>query len=149
MNNLTFRKATHAQCTHQVVRVVNFIKAGLRSKKSTAMLILDCERAFDTVWHHELIHKLLVMGFPIYLCKIVLSFLWKRIFQVKVNHHLSNEEVMPAGVPQASTLSHLPNSQRLFFSSVCGWYRSSYNYLSGKRRWKASLKWIEKHIPLL
>jgi hypothetical protein len=41
---------------HQVQRIVKFIKNGFRQKLSTGMLLLDIEKAYDTVWHDGLTH---------------------------------------------------------------------------------------------
>ena len=69
------------------------------------MVLLDVEKAFDNVWHNGLIHKLFQFGFPLYLVKIVKSFLTGRSFKVLVNGTSSDLQVIPAGVPQDSVLA--------------------------------------------
>ena len=44
------------------------------------------------------------LNFPLYLCNIVLSFLFDRCFQVHVNNGISNPVFYKAGVPQGSVL---------------------------------------------
>lgn len=80
------------------------------------MLTLDCERAFDTVWHQGLIFKLDQMNFPSYIVKVVMSYLNERNFQVKVNSTLSDTKHIKAGVPQGGILS--PILYTLFVSDI-------------------------------
>jgi hypothetical protein len=44
------------------------------------MLLLDIEKAFETVWHEALLHKLLVNGCDIILARLIFSFLKNRSF---------------------------------------------------------------------
>lgn len=91
--------------THQVKRVVNFIKNNKRSRRSTGLILLDIEKAFDSVWHDGLIYKLNSYGFPKYLIKLVKSFVTDRKFLVAINGTFSSLKCIPAGVPQGSCLS--------------------------------------------
>ncbi|XP_058448904.1 uncharacterized protein LOC131428864 [Malaya genurostris] len=90
--------------THQLQRVVNIIDRNKHVAKSTAMALLDVEKAFDNVWHEGLIYKMYRYNFPVYLIKIVQNYLSGRSFKVSVNGTLSNGFVVPAGVPQGSIL---------------------------------------------
>lgn len=90
--------------THQVKRVCNFVQNSFACKKSTALVLLDIEKAFDTVWHNGLIFKLIKLGFPSHLIKIIKSFLDARSFRVFVNNNGSDSKEVPAGVPQGSVL---------------------------------------------
>lgn len=92
---------------HQILRVFKAIKQNKSDRKSTGMILLDIEKAFDTVWHDGLIYKLLKHDVPLYICKILKSFLTDRSFVVQVGQALSNEKHIPAGVPQGSILSPL------------------------------------------
>lgn len=66
---------TGKSCTHQLFRLTNIIKDNLISRKSTGLLSLDLKAAFDSVWHQGLLHKLYILRFPIYLIKLIQSFL--------------------------------------------------------------------------
>lgn len=66
---------------------------------------MDIEKAFDSIWHKGLIYKLNKFNFPIYLIKIINSFLSDRSFKVILNDTLSIEKEIPAGVPQGAILS--------------------------------------------
>ncbi|GFV25690.1 probable RNA-directed DNA polymerase from transposon X-element [Trichonephila clavipes] len=37
--------------SHQLLRVVEYIKTGFRDRKSTGAVFLDIQKAFDRVWH--------------------------------------------------------------------------------------------------
>lgn len=91
--------------THQLARVNKIIKENLKNKKSTGMLVLDVEKAFDSVWHNGLIHKLMNINTPHYLVKNIQSFLSNRTFKVHINEESSASMGIPAGVPQGSCLS--------------------------------------------
>jgi len=74
-------------------------------KKSTGMIILDIEKAFDTIWHDGLLHKLLALKFPIVIIKLIQSFLADRSYYVNLFDSKSNYFGLPAGLPQGSALS--------------------------------------------
>ena len=69
---------------HQVKRIVNLITKNKSERKSTGVVLLDIEKAFDSVWHDGLIYKLNMFGFPIYLQKLIQSFLSERSFVLKI-----------------------------------------------------------------
>lgn len=69
------------------------------------MLTFDVEKAFDGVWHKGLLHKMFILKFPLYLVKLVKSFLSNRSFFVSINDEKSNIFNIVAGVPQGSVLS--------------------------------------------
>ena len=73
--------------------------------RSVCCYWVDIEKAFDTIWHEGLLHKLLVFGFPVPLIKIVQSFLSGRHFYVSVFDGCSEMFSIPAGLPQGSSLS--------------------------------------------
>lgn len=106
----------HHSTTHQVCRVSNMIKRNKRRRKSTGMLLLDIEKAFDSVWHKGLVYKLMKFAVPDYLCKLIKSFLSERKFKTSVNGSISSARDIPAGVPQGSVLS--PLLYTLFTSDV-------------------------------
>ncbi len=91
----------------QIRRIINIIADNKKLRKSTGMILIDMEKAFDTVWHDGLLHKLWKFGTPTYLIKLIASFLRDRSFVVEVNGKKSSAKTMPAGLAQGSVLSPL------------------------------------------
>ncbi|GFT14981.1 putative RNA-directed DNA polymerase from transposon BS [Trichonephila clavipes] len=50
--------------THQLLRVVKYIKEGNNMGQCTAAVFLDIEKAFDRVWHTGLLFKLINYNIP-------------------------------------------------------------------------------------
>lgn len=92
---------------HQINRIKNKIVTNKYNKKSTGIILLDIEKAFDSVWHNGLIYKLIKTNLPTYLCKILADFLDNRSYIVSVNNTFSPTKPIPAGLPQGSILSPL------------------------------------------
>lgn len=90
---------------HQIKRIEKMVQANKISRKSTGVILLDIEKAFDSVWHNGIIFKLNEFKFPIYLQKIIRSFLEKRCFSVHIHDGISTLREICAGVPQGSVLS--------------------------------------------
>ena len=90
--------------TQQIKRIVNHVKQNLRDQKSTGLILLDIEKAFDSVWHNGLIYKLINFQFPLFLIKIIKCFLFQRHFCVYLNDEYSDILEVPAGVPQGSVI---------------------------------------------
>ena len=97
-------KSKHST-SQQVLRITETVSLRFNENKSTAMTLLDIQRAFDTVWHEALLHKIKLNEFSNYLVKIVASFLQNRVSFVTVNKGKSERFPIPAGVPQGSPLS--------------------------------------------
>lgn len=90
---------------HQLLRVTQFIHNSLSKKHSTGMLTFDIEKAFDSVWHKGLLHKLFKLKVPLYLIKIISSFISNRSFFVSISDSDSPTYNIVAGLPQGSVLS--------------------------------------------
>ncbi|KAL1130654.1 hypothetical protein AAG570_011896 [Ranatra chinensis] len=57
--------------THQLSRVVSHVSEHMKSGQATAMVSLDCEKAYDTVRTNGLLFRLTEYKFPISLIKLV------------------------------------------------------------------------------
>ncbi|GFX02155.1 RNA-directed DNA polymerase from mobile element jockey [Trichonephila clavipes] len=68
--------------SHQLLRVVEYVKTGFAENKSTGAVFLDIQKAFDRVWHYGLFYKLIRTNTPPYLIKIIKFFLENRNFSV-------------------------------------------------------------------
>ena len=93
--------------TQQILRITEHTSHNFNLNRSTGLVLLDIEKAFDSVWHDALIHKLYSLKFPIFLVKIVQSYLCDRKAFVEFNGKNSDRFDIPAGVPQGSLLSPL------------------------------------------
>ncbi len=74
-------------------------------KKQVFMVLRDVARAFDKVWHNSLTYKLLRLGLPTILEKILCNF-WDNIkAKISIGKEYSKEITLLSGVPQGSVLS--------------------------------------------
>lgn len=101
---------------HQIMRIVENISFGFNMNKSTAMLLLDLRKAFDTVWHDGLVHKLIKYKYPNYLVKLIYSYLRNRSAFVTLHSASSSSFEVLSGVPQGSLLS--PHLFNLFLNDI-------------------------------
>jgi hypothetical protein len=69
------------------------------------MVFLDVEKAFESVWHDGLLHKLVIFICYLYLTKIIASFCSGRSFHVSVNQTDSATHPIPYDVAQGAILS--------------------------------------------
>ncbi|GFW41662.1 RNA-directed DNA polymerase from mobile element jockey [Trichonephila clavipes] len=50
--------------SHQLLRMVEYVKTGFAENKSTGAVFLDIQKAFDRVWHYGLLYKLIRTNTP-------------------------------------------------------------------------------------
>ncbi|KAL9699007.1 hypothetical protein quinque_002448 [Culex quinquefasciatus] len=67
------------------------VKRGFLAGKSTGMILLDVEKAYDSVWQDAVVYKLFRSNLQPFLVKIVESFLTKRSFTVTDPRIATNE----------------------------------------------------------
>jgi hypothetical protein len=102
-NQFGFRKCYST--TLQCMRLADHMTLNFNNKMSTAAVFLDIGKAFNTTWHHGLLHKLSKLQFSTSAIKLSISFLMKQKFRVSVEGKMSTPRHMQAGVPQDSILS--------------------------------------------
>ncbi|GFX35375.1 RNA-directed DNA polymerase from mobile element jockey [Trichonephila clavipes] len=90
--------------THQLLRVVVYIKDGIDRHQYTAAVFLDIQKAFDRVWHTGLLFKLIMYKIPPPLIFLLKSYISDRSFTVKINRTFSQVRPAKAGVAQGSIL---------------------------------------------
>jgi hypothetical protein len=108
-------RARHST-TQQIMRIVETVSLRFNENKSTAMTLLDIEKAFDSVWHEALLHKIHSYGFPMYIVKIISSFLTNRHSFVAIGKASSFSYAVTAGTPQGSPMS--PPLFNIFMNSI-------------------------------
>ena len=77
----------------------------LETGKETLAVALDISKAFDQVWHKNLLAKLPAFGFRPTLHKWIESFLTNRSIKVVVDGMSPESFSSNAGVPQGSAIS--------------------------------------------
>ncbi|GFT23446.1 RNA-directed DNA polymerase from mobile element jockey [Trichonephila clavipes] len=89
--------------SHQLLRVVEFIKEGNNNDECTAAVFLDIQKAFDRVWHTGLLFKLITYKIPPPLIFLINSYISDRSFSVKIKTYQLKK--IRAGVAQGSILA--------------------------------------------
>jgi len=130
---------------HQLKRLTDHVKAGFALRgnriRSTGMILMDVERAFDRVWHAGLLKKMIDFNCPRYLVSLTHSFLVNREFIVSVEGQRSTSKAIPFGLPQGAVISPtlyniyiadapqtILNCERGFFADDTGLWASAVKY---------------------
>ena len=90
-----------------LVEVTNHIYKLMDQKKHIALLSLDLSKAFDSISHQLLLHKLQAMGLDENSINWIKSYLTSRQQQLKFKNYMSTTTPVEAGVPQGSILGPL------------------------------------------
>jgi len=88
----------------QLLRITELFALEINKKRHTAMVLLDLQKAFDSVWHQGLLYKLHTINLPENIIKILRSYLTDRSFKVSFCGEMSEAYGIRAGVPQGSVL---------------------------------------------
>ena len=104
-------KSTTLQLVYLFYRWLQALEKG----HNIAAVFLDFKKAFDSVWHHGLLHKLLTCGIsPHKSVTWIPSYLTNRQISVKVRNTFSEFQPITRGVPQGSHLAQ-------YFSLCSSW----------------------------
>ena len=110
-NQYGFREA-HS-CEHAIGKVINGIVKGLENKKTSACVLLDLSKAFDTIEHGIMLEKLSLYSIRGNALAWFKSYLSDRTLRVKcrtvgsTDIHTSDEYSVKYGTPQGSCLGPL------------------------------------------
>jgi hypothetical protein len=91
----------------QLARLTDCVTHGFNENKHTGLVLLDMEKAYDSVWVEGLIYKLISFEVPEYLIAVLDSYLTGRSLAVTVDGCLSPTKWTTAGIPQGAVLSPL------------------------------------------
>ena len=100
-----FRKSHSTETC--LMYLTDLIRNEVDTGKFCGMVLLDLQKAFDTVDHSILIIKLKAMGFGEVALRWIRSYLSNRVQMVDINGTLSGVKEMRWGVPQGSILGPL------------------------------------------
>ena len=98
------------RCTEdQVLKLSQSVLDGFQCKKPkrTVLALLDFSRAYDTVWHADLLDSMMKKGVPIRYIRWIKAFLTNRQYRVRLGEGQSKNRLFRQGVPQGSVLSPL------------------------------------------
>lgn len=124
----------------QIFSSVHFYTEQINQKGNTDVIYMDLAKAFDSVCHEKLIHKLKGYGFSGNLLQFLKNFLQNRLQSVKIGRYFSKEFKVKSGVPQGTVLgpllfslyindsvNELKNSEILLFADDCKIYKGIKN----------------------
>ena len=83
------------------------ILQGFNQGMLTGMILIDLQKAFDTINHNIFLKKLKILGFSNSAVDWYRSYLENRTFLVSVETELSNAGKLECGVPQGSIIGPL------------------------------------------
>lgn len=89
----------------QTARIVEEAMINNNTKKTTALALLDLEKAYDTIWQKALLYKMEKLRVPRYIIKLTASYIENRTIQVKIDDIKSEKKLLIEGLPQGSILS--------------------------------------------
>ena len=93
--------------TLQLLDCLNFMTEHIDSGVPIDVVLLDLQKAFDSVVHSKLLAKLRAYGIAGHVLTWITSFLTNRQQRVKVNSSFSQWSAVLSGVPQGSILDPL------------------------------------------
>lgn len=106
-----------------LIHLTNHYSINANNNEATAAVFLEDEKAFDNVWHDDLLRKPLLIATTISIIKIIQFFLTDRYYRVKTKNAISNSRPILAGVPQGSC--HCPIRFQIYINDIVKTPRAS------------------------
>ena len=94
-------------CSTALLSFLESVTGSIDDKESVDVIFLDFSKAFDSVPHNRLFHKLRSYGFSGTVLELLRSFLSNRQQRVLVGNSFSSYKQVGSGVPQGSVLGPL------------------------------------------
>ena len=133
-------------CETQLITTTNDIMKAYDKKEQTDLVILDFSKAFDTVPHRKLLHKLDHYGINGKVNTWIKGFLMERQQQVIVEGEFSDSCSVDSGVPQGTVLGPL-----LFLchiNDLPSWVKSTVRLFADDCLLYRTIKTIQDQIQL-
>ena len=90
-----------------LAQLIDFVATGMDKQMYTGMILVDLQKAFDTLDHGVLLEKMKYFGFRASVIKWFESYLSNRKFLVCIDNVFSEAGTLKYGVPQGSILGPL------------------------------------------
>ncbi|GFS24527.1 reverse transcriptase [Elysia marginata] len=102
-NQAGFRK--NRQTIDQIIALDNAIKTARANNKAACAILLDLEKAYDTMWQDGLLKNLKKMNIKGKMYNYIMNFGQDTTFQVRVGGSLSSTQKQENGTPQGAVIS--------------------------------------------
>ena len=97
----------HRSTTKALSTLLDQLLMNTDNNELSISVFLDFKKAFDTIDHKILLHKLQAAGIGADTCKLIKNYLSNRSQTTRINGHTSGARTVRTGVPQGSTLGPL------------------------------------------
>ena len=94
-------------CSHAVMRLVQDAYNGFNDGESTMAILIDMEKAYDSVWREGLLYKLFNMGIVGRVWQWIFSCLRDRKAACKLQEYIGPSFETDIGLPQGSVIAPL------------------------------------------
>lgn len=138
----------------QLSRIVSRAQENSNTGKATAMVCIDLEKAYDTVWQEGLLHKLKEEDIPMYIIKILDEYISNRRMIVRVEGKTSGERILREGLPQGSALS--PALFNLYINDIprtattkIALYADDIAVVAESTREDQAQRYVQRHLSLI